>query len=634
MSGLLEKNIAAMHEELNELKEALAKYDETEYKPCHVQGGMYQAGDRQVLIAEYEGTVYQLDSLYSQSNLAHLWEKLLPEKQGYMAKYIFFGLGNGMLVRKVLERSDDSVRIYVYEPSMVFCHFLLSELDFSDILADQRVVVMAEQELLNVREYLTNYVDYRDLNQLYYQPFFNYRILFKKEQREFLDEIQLMYNSVSATQNVLGRYGEKYYTNLMWNCSEFIKSKSLVDLYAKMPKQIPFIIVSSGPSLDKNIEYLKGLKGRAFMIAADSALRVLLRHDIYPDMFVSVDGWKNPKHFQDPRIAQIPILTEASANRCTIARAKGDRYFFNDLNPHINAFFAEKGIVLPRFATGGSVANTAYSMAVGMEFKTVILVGQDLAYTDNKTHSTESVRGEDRVDVKKLDGYMTEGYYGEMVKTSYEFQLYKSWFEEEIEKHPEIRTINATEGGALIKGAENMPLKDAVEQLCKEEYDIDGIMADIEDMLLDEQKKELIVFLQKAPEELEWIKAKVQQGVRDYDKLLQMAYRGNLKQSEMKRLLNKMAEVNDIVEKAPVMYYIQNRMQGITNRYLEQVYEAKDGVRTEIIDMSRAGRDYLKEVLDNLETSLVHITYHMTALDKEVFEVRDKYDGMYELPME
>ncbi len=37
--------------------------------------------------------------------------------------------------------------------------------------------------------------------------------------------------------------------------------------------------------------------------------------------------------------------------------------------------------------TGGSVANSAFSFAQQLGAKTIVLVGQDLALTDNKTHA-------------------------------------------------------------------------------------------------------------------------------------------------------------------------------------------------------------------------------------------------------
>lgn len=135
-------------------------------------------------------------------------------------------------------------------------------------------------------------------------------------------------------------------------------------------------MVASGPSLDKNIDELKGLKGKAFIMAADSALRVLLKHDIIPDMFVSVDALKNQKHFEYPGVENIPIFTDGTNNFRTLLKVKAPKFFMNDMNPHVNYFLTKREILLPSFSSGGSVANDGYALAAAMGFQTIILVGQ------------------------------------------------------------------------------------------------------------------------------------------------------------------------------------------------------------------------------------------------------------------
>ena len=46
---------------------------------------------------------------------------------------------------------------------------------------------------------------------------------------------------------------------------------------------------------------------------------------------------------------------------------------------------------------GGCVANAAFAFVQAMGFETIILVGQDLAYTDNKIHAGN------RIDDRKIN---------------------------------------------------------------------------------------------------------------------------------------------------------------------------------------------------------------------------------------
>ncbi len=603
MSTIFEKNIAALRDRHTEIKDALLEMESGQRPRGEVHAEVCDAGGRKVLLAcRPDGTLYQLGSMYSDEILLDIWQEQTDLKKiGYMAKFIFFGIGNGCIARKVLSVKDDSLCVIIYEPSLSLFYDILCLCDVSDVLSDERLILSVEGIPYNQREYLYKCIDFRDLKRLVYRPYPNYKMLFRSGQKEFLDIAQVMYNAVTATQDVMARYGKAYYDNALHNIRYFLHARSLVDLYVNMPKDLPCILVASGPSLDKNISCLKGLKGRAFMIAADSAVRVLLRHGIVPDMFVSADAKKNQKHFEEPGIDRIPMLTEISCNYRTLDKIKAPMFFCNDLNAHVNYFLKARGILLPYFATGGSVAHDGYALASSMDFQTIILVGQDLAYTDNKTHSQESVRGEWHINTDELDGYMTEGYYGGKVKTSYEFQLYREWFEVQIADYPNVHTINATEGGALIKGAENMPLAEAIERCCTKEYDVEGIISGCREMFDAQTKRDLLAYMLSLPDELKEIANRVRGAVRDYDRILELAYAYKFGGGEMKRLLRKTGEVSELVEKAPVMCYIQDRMQETTQKFLEQVYDAKDDVRSEIIDTAKLGKENLQVILATIQ---------------------------------
>ncbi len=617
MNSFFEKNMEALRGRNEQIREALLELKNGTRLRDDKTVEAYDVGGRTVLCVRCaSGEMYQLGSMYSDELVMGLWEKLVDlANVGYMSKMVFFGIGNGSILRKVFSLKNDTLRVMAYEPSLTMFYDIISLCDISDLLKDPRLLLCVENIPFVAKERLYEFIDFRDLKRLHYQPYPNYRMLFKQEQKEFVDIAQVAYNAIYATQDVMARYGKAFYHNAMYNVSHFVHTRSIFDLYRKMPKEIPCILVASGPSLDKNIAYLKGLQGKAFMIAADSAVRVLLKHDIVPDMFVSIDASKNQMHFDDSRVADIPLLTEMSCNYRTMDHVKAPIFFYNDLNAYINAFLTEHNILLPYFNSGGSVVHSAYAMFASMGFQTVILVGQDLAYTDNKTHSQESVRGELHTDTEALDGFMTEGYYGGKVKTSNEFQLYKEWFEEKIEGYPDTHTINATEGGALIKGAENMPLSEAVSRFCTKEYDVQGIISGCGELFDRQTQRELVFYMQAAPEELKRIEEKAKKAVRDYDKILKLAYENKLGGGEMKRLLRQTGEACDLIEKAPVMYFIQNCMQETTQKFLEQVYEAKENVRAEVIDTAKLGKENLEAILRTIEECLPEMEEWGKGLD-------------------
>lgn len=598
------QNINSMGERYKLLKEAiltssyLEKDNDKEKENITFQ--VTDVADKKVLYVEKNDNPILLDSLYDSNEMLNLWKN---EKGniGYKEKFILFGIGNGMYVKKILEEGDKTCRILVYEPCILLFIKALEYFDFSQLLQEERVTIIVEDYFEDSFErYAYQFVDFMDLKHLTYEIYPNYDQFVMLQVKKMDEFIQLMYNIINANQDVLGRNGKEYCYNSIYNVPWFIHSKSVFDLYKKLPKDIPVIIVASGPSLDKNIEHLKEAKRKCIMISADSALNTLLAHNIIPDFFVSIDGKKLMSHFADERVVNIPLICELSSQRNLLKNRKDQTFFLNDSNTYVDAFFAERGKVLPIIQAGGSVAHTAFGLAAAMKFKHIILVGQDLAYTDNKTHSVHTVRGKQGIDASTLDHIMIEGYYGGLVPTSYEFQIYLDWFEDKIKQYSDINVINATEGGALIHGATNQSLQKTVEQLCTKEVDITGIINEIEDLFTSELKEEFKNYFISLENNTEEILTKVKQGIRDYEKIEKLAYDNKLGSGQIQQLFKRTSEITNYIESNPTMYYIQCLMQEYTNNMFIDMYETKEDPREEIICVAKKGKEYLEEVAKSI----------------------------------
>ncbi|MBP2655025.1 MAG: hypothetical protein H6Q73_2594, partial [Firmicutes bacterium] len=123
---------------------------------------------------------------------------------------------------------------------------------------------------------------------------------------------------------------------------------------------------------------------------------------------------------------------------------------------------------------GASVAHLAFAFASHTGASPIILAGQDLAYgADGKqSHSSGTIYDGDVYGLSKQEKIEVEGYYGGTVYTNRDWQLFKQWFELQLLKQPESVVINATEGGARIKGTVELPLKEAVARYCVREVNI------------------------------------------------------------------------------------------------------------------------------------------------------------------
>jgi len=576
-------------------------------KTTEISSGVETICERTVLYMAKDGSQFLLDSLHDNTEFMDVWFQSVS-KFMFKAKMFMFGLGNGMYARKIMEEAPEDVTLIVYEPSKEILIAALQNFDMEDLILNERFILLTKvKPQQKLEEYYYELLDYRDLEGMVLRNYLNYVTIFPDEFYEYHSAIQKVCNSIIATQEVIGRYGKMYYENTFANLDFFVNSKSLEGLYYTLPKDYPAIVVAAGPSLDKNILELKKAKGKAFIIAVDTALRPLLRNGIKPDIFISIDGKKVSSHFSEQETAEIPMVCYLLSHSEVLKKHTAPKFFVNDLNFHIQNFLSKKEKVLPVISSGGSVANDAFSIAQALGFETIIMVGQDLAYTDNKTHSKETVRGEKNIDTSSLKTVMVEGIDGNPVASSTEFELYRAWFEEQILKFPNIKVIDATEGGAKIHGSLIQTLAETIEQECTKEMDWEKIIAEAPPYFDEKEKQEIWSYIRRLPEDLEDCLKRTQRGIRDYDKMLELVFKDHYHNNEMRRLFADAKEAGDSLEKDPSMDYVRNRIQTITTEFIKDIYKMEDDEKKELIAACNKGRDYLKVMENELKVMLPDI---------------------------
>ncbi len=618
-NGIFKKNIESICEEKIFLKEYLCQFqtkEEPEEKMDLNEYGAEEIAGKVVLFAISNQKVFQLGSLYDDDCLAEIWFEQIQEPC-FNSKLLLFGLGNGMYIRKFLEKVPKTGGIIVYEPSKELFIHILKSIELTDLLSNPQIQIYVEGiEEVIAKDFLYRHISFSDIEGLIFHDYLNYKTLFPEQFVRFFHDCQMMINGVNATNVVWERFGEAYYQNTLRNLPYFLGSRSLVDLYERIPKDIPVILVASGPSLDRNIMQLHKAKGKVFLIAVDSSLKALLQHDIIPDLFVTVDGMKLNAHFTDPRVAMIPVVCNLSGIATVIENHRGVKFFVNDMNPHINHILNQRNKQIPIVMSGGSVANTAFSLVELLGFTRIIMVGQDLAYTDNKTHAAGTIRGAMNLDITQEECVEVEGYHGGMVRSSHEFLLYLDWFEKELELRPEITMINATEGGAKIRGAIQLSLQEAIEQECHQEIAIRQFIEQT-GWFLNEEEYELVKKqLVESIVEMEQIQAYTEKAIRINYAMLNLVNTNKYSGREMEKLFQQSKELGEIIEKVPSMYYIECRIQNQINHLTKDIYtqveneyeELKESVMKslnyfQIIQKTMKGTrpDFEKRILSGIE---------------------------------
>ena len=287
-------------------------------------------------------------------------------------------------------------------------------------------------------------------------------------------ELDLMSRVSQST--IITRVGQ-WARNIVANEKLIRKSKGIITLFDRYKgKGYPVVIVSSGPSLDKNIRYLKHIKNKAIIIAVDSSFSALLKENIMPDYVFVADSKKRVSLFFDgieEETKKTILVADSFTHPSTLKKWKGEIYFYNTspvkecpLTQVLSTEFTNDiGFILG----GGSVSSLAFSFAVGvLQCDPVILVGQDCGYYNSAKHHASVVTS--KAEKFEFEEHVITDIYGKAFITNDVLLTFCNWFEY-MAMLPSLNAlfINATEGGILQKGWLVMPLMEVIKRYITKE---------------------------------------------------------------------------------------------------------------------------------------------------------------------
>lgn len=262
--------------------------------------------------------------------------------------------------------------------------------------------------------------------------------------------------------------------NIMANLSTIIRNPGIDQAYGAC-RGMPGVLVSTGPSLDRNIGDLAAAVGRCVMICADSALQVLYDHGIKPQATASLErlpevaGLFTPipaEWRRDVWLAGTPVIMPEVYSVWSGPTVIVYRRF---------AHFDWLGIPKGTLAVGPSCSNLAFKVLEALGCDPIILVGQDCSFRSaDQTHAA-GASGITQLNLAQDKLFQVKGNTEEWVSTDHIFDLYRRTFVTDVAGYRGT-CINATEGGAFIEGTVVMPLREAIARHCTREIDAGAIL--------------------------------------------------------------------------------------------------------------------------------------------------------------
>lgn len=588
--SIYENNLRMIHN-----KKMYDELTETEYVPSsNVVIDTAKNGEAIIAYVDNGKTIY-LNSKYNPQNEIERFfgdELAMPDE----SVITMYGLANGGFAGYFLSNNKSKLHCIVYEPSIDIFMSVMHNIDLTDILKDERLVLIVkginESELPIVlsdtfRNHNKNTNKHIILNR--------YSELFPNELKELQDTINERYDKLQIEKNTMLQVGKRCVENNIKNLRHVRGCRCGNDMIGLFPQDMPAIVVASGPSLSKNISLIKEAKGKAFIFSTDSAYDVIAEQGIEPDMIASVDFAKPVKFFQGKNISNIPFMADVDLNYEVLDLINPEYLMFGASDSKIwTNLFDKVGINLPDMAVGGSVATFIIANLVQWGFKKIILIGQDLAFTGNKIHARDD--DDEKIEIDEFDYTYVEGIDGDMLPVRKDYFQYLRWIEDLGYSNKDIEIIDATEGGSRKKNTTIMTFREAIDTYCQRSYDIAGILNSLPKYFEKEQAVLVDEVLNKSRKNLEKLKDRLINS-KDYcNKGARILESGKYNVNELRKINSYIAQTDSMFVESDEIVTINKYIAEAEYMLGEDMYvQEKDPIK-ESIRMYKKGGMYYNEL--------------------------------------
>ncbi len=421
------------------------------------------------LAMKKDDRVYQIHSKYNPQREA--LQQVQSSKLVNPKLLVILGLGLGYHIRACLEElKGKNLFIVLIEKDIEAFRVALETVDITDLLESDKirwVIGVPEEEGYAVLNEMIKSAGIALQLFLKTLQIFDHPVIGKVHAGYYMHMLKSFREAAHAIIFNYGNCPEDSMIgveNIMKNLATIIKNPGVKDLYGAF-KGMPGIIVSTGPSLDKNIAELKRAAGNCVMVAADSALRVLLKHDIVPHAAVSLERIMHVatmfKELPDDYKKKIWLAATPVIRKESYDAWPGSTFMVYRAFAHFDWINIPKGTL----QVGPSCSNMAFKILEALGCDPIILVWQDCAFKSaEKTHADDAP-SVTNLKLKEKDLIKVKGNYEEFVYTNQIYDLFRRGFVTDLAQYRGT-CINSTEGGAYIEGAQLMPLKDSIDKYC------------------------------------------------------------------------------------------------------------------------------------------------------------------------
>lgn len=584
--------------------------------------------------------------------------KSLNVNENNLNTFIIFGLGFGYLLDEIYTKYSNDFSIIVYEPNIQILRTVLETVDFQNTLNANNVRITTNINMF--RNHMLNLCSSQSNLKVAYLE--SYKQLFTNEMLDFVNQAQTTYKILKFNLNFMANSSIKFFSELIENLDKKIQLPEFAILQNKLADK-PAIIVSGGPSLSKNIDIIKKYRDKVCIFAVGTAYKALKRNGIYPDFVNIIEMNDCSEQVLGEDIENINFISEAYTNRRFYdLKFKNHFITFSSENP-ANLWFEQlisrkKKI---KYETKGTVAYNALFCAKIAGCNPIILIGQDLAYTNGKLYADNSPYCEFKCkydeNIKKYSVYINDfeklkndlfkykdisddkknsyinyklnelnrriitvkGQDGKDLPSDFGFGIFIEYFQDFAYRYGKDKTLklyNASNGGAEIKGFKNVLLEDILKSF-NNNFSLDEIINEV-DLKPDVNQED---FYQKIKCEIDILKnvqSKLIETKPIYENYKKEIKRAKILTSNAAKNLKKVLSVIDNIYvnlsskyKIVLLTCIKNTQK--LNDFFKFLEKQELDIKTQKLIIEQID-DFFKEAIPNIEKVLAKLESYLPIL--------------------
>ncbi|EPR5578871.1 motility associated factor glycosyltransferase family protein [Campylobacter jejuni] len=577
-------------------------------------------------------------NLKDTSDNTFLYENVIDEFNSmlntYNDKYLlypvlyFYGFGNGILYKALLQNKNHQ-HIVVFEKDIEIIWIMFHILDFSHELQNSRLMVLN-----------TNKLEIQDYNELCSsKPFFQFSRIYFLElmshyyERFHEDILGLNKKLAENFKNSIVSHGNDPLDALqgieqfVYNLPQMITHPSYKELLSKR-KGISdtAIIVSTGPSLTKQLPLLKKYANKATIFCADSSYPILAKHGIKPDYVCMLERTEITAEFFNNDFGEfdkdIVFVCSGVVHPKAIEYLKGRNRKYLIIPRYLYFPIYIKLKYFDFLYNTPSVAHMSYFLSVLLNHKNIILIGQDLAYAENGNSHPDDYQNSANYESQMYEHILTEAYGGKKeIKTHEVWIFFKQILEAMIIKY-HITTYNCTEGGARIEGTIEKPFLWACENLL--DKDLNKPFEKLEPLSLNKQNEFLLKAYYKVCKSIKHCRDFSKILSNDFEKIQSIYLSLNEKEEDINLAIEKIDEFKNKLEDIKQMQDLYEILQPLRTQFelnLARIYVLNPKTKEDAFNKSIL---WIKEHLEFMELVYGHIKAQENALIKNILPLEEK----------